>query len=195
VVGYRATALKLLTALLAALAMMVLASCGDETSPRPIKVESVDVSGGDIAVGDEIPTPKRKTVVEIGGLVSNPNQNDAVMIDLATLERMPRLKLRVFEPYEKRKMVFEGVLLSKLLEIAGSDSNANEIHLTALDDYKVDVPLAEIRNTDVLLATKADGKHMSISDGGPTRVIFPPDSGTGRNPDMWIWNVETITVR
>src|ERR671911_798805 len=34
--------------------------------------------------------------------------------------------------------------------------------------------------------TKAYGGHMSIVDGGPTRLIFPSDSDMARNTDMWI---------
>ena len=91
------------------------------------------------------------------------------------LEKMSMVKLRVFEPFEKKEMVFEGVLMSELMKIIGADSSATEVHLTALDDYKIDLPMSALKKADVLLATKADGNHMSIVDGGPTRIIFPPD--------------------
>jgi hypothetical protein len=59
---------------------------------------------------------------------------------------------------------------------------ASELHITALDDYEFTIPLEEIRGTKVLLATKAEGEHMTVADGGPTRIIFSPDSQFGQNP-------------
>ena len=87
------------------------------------------------------------------------------------------------------------LLTSELMEIVGADSSAKQVHFTALDDYKIQLPMSEFEKTDVLLATRANGAHMSVVDGGPTRIVFPPDSELGRNTDMWIWNVDETVVR
>jgi len=187
-----------LAVLAATLGTAVLASCGDEKPAEEVKphtAKSEDVSEGEIGAGDSIPVPEGKRVLSISGLISNSNDADGASLDLATLEKMPRVKIKVFEPFEKKEMVFEGVLMSELMEIVGVDPGANEVHFTALDDYKIDLSMSEFRNEDVLLATRADGAHMSIVDGGPTRIVFPEHSETGRNTDMWIWNVDSMVVR
>ena len=188
--------MKIRTCLLVVAAVLV-AACGEaaESSATAPVTEWENISAGSIQADDAIPAPKDEPILEISGMISKPNASDVISIDLRTLEQMPQVKLRAFEPFEEREITFEGVLMSDLMAIAGADPNATEAHFTALDDYEIDIPVEEFTRTDVLLATKAEGEHMSIEDGGPTRIIFPADSEMGENSDAWIWNVETIVVR
>jgi hypothetical protein len=59
-------------------------------------------------------------------------------------------------------MGFQGVWLADLLDAAGADDEANSLHITALDNYQVDLPFADVRGGGVLLATRT-------GDGGPIR--------------------------
>lgn len=189
--------MRIRNALLVAAAAMIVVACGDapDSSATAPVTEWENISAGTIQAGDPIPAPDREPILEISGLISNPNQSDVLIVDLPTLEHMPLVELRAFEPFENREMTFEGVLMSDLMAIAGVDPTASEAHFTALDDYEIDIPLTEFARSNVLLATKADGEHMSVEDGGPIRIIFPAGSELGENPDAWIWNVETIVVR
>ena len=189
---------KLVPIALIVFALSSFVSCGGKDSPdsnEPALVEREDVSSGEIGPDDAIPLPKDKSVLSITGLISKPNDGKMTRVDLATLGEMPIVQLRVFEPFEKRKVTFEGVLMSDLMEIVGAEASATEVHFTALDHYKVDLSLKEIDSKEILLALKSDGKGMSVVDGGPTRIIFPPNSVSGRNSDMWIWNVKSMLVR
>jgi hypothetical protein len=192
---------KLRSVVLVMAATLVALGCGDAetssaTAPSPAPVsEWRNVSAGTIRTGDPIPTPEDEPVLSISGLVSNTNGSDQITIDLPTLEQLRLVELEVFEPFEKKRIMFEGVLMRDLLEIAGTDTAAREAHFTALDDYEMTIPMEEFSRSDVLLATKADGEHMSVEDGGPTRIVFPPDSAFSENTDAWIWNVEVIVVR
>ena len=78
--------------------------------------------------------------------------------------------------------------------MAGVPDSASKVSLTALDDYKVDFEVADVRSSQMLLATKADGKHMPVDRSGPIRIVFPDSSSLGRNPDLWIWSVSTMKV-
>jgi hypothetical protein len=187
-------------ALVAAISLVVL-GCGNgatssnaASSPTPVS-EWKNVSAGTIRAGDPIPAPEDEPILSISGLVSNTNRSDEITVDLTTLEKMPLIQFEVVEPFEERNMTFEGVPIADLMEIAGAGTGANELHVTALDDYEFTIPLEVIRETKVLLATKAQGEHMTVADGGPTRIIFPPDSQFGQNPNAWVWSVETIDVR
>ncbi|HSK95127.1 MAG TPA: molybdopterin-dependent oxidoreductase [Euzebyales bacterium] len=164
------------------------------STPAPVTAWR-NVSAGTIAGDEPVPTPPADPVLSISGLISNTNDGGELVADLATLEQMPLGQLEVVEPFENRTMVFEGVLMSDLAEIAGVDARATEAHFTALDDYEFTIPLEEIRSKRVLLATSAEGEPMSVEEGGPIRIIFPPDSEFGRNTDAWIWSVTTIDFR
>ena len=78
--------------------------------------------------------------------------------------------------------------------MAGVASLASKVSMTALDDYKVDFKLDDVRSSQMLLATKADGKHMPVDRAGPIRIVFPDSSSLGRNPDLWIWSVASMKV-
>lgn len=178
------------------IALVVVACAGTDSGSDVTPVSDWEVvSAGTIVPGDPVPLPDGEPVLRISGMVSNTNQGNAIELDLATLEQMPLVKLEVVEPFEERTIVFEGVLMSDLMAAVGADPQARETRFIALDDYAIEIPLTEFQRTDVLLATKADGEHMSVDGGGPTRIVFPPDSEFGESSDTWIWSVKTIVVR
>ncbi len=51
---------------------------------------------------------------------------------------------------------------------------ATTLKMTALNDYKVDVPASDAENYDVVVAYKVDGKYMRIRDKGPFCADLPP---------------------
>ena len=50
-----------------------------------------------------------------------------------------------------------------------------EADLVALNDYVVTVPVAELEEDYPIVATRMDGKTMSVRDKGPYWVVFPYD--------------------
>ena len=152
------------------------------------------VDDGTLAAGEEISSPKGEVVLTVSGDIGAANKGKTLELDLASLEQMRRVRLETAEPSLKRRVTFEGVLLSDLLAVADVPDTASTVSLTALDDYKVDFKVADVRSSQMLLATKADGKHMPVDRSGPIRIVFPDSSSMGRNPDLWIWSVASMKV-
>lgn len=94
--------------------------------------------------------------------------------------------------------VYEGVLLIDLLSHAKMEK-CTSIVVTALDDYQIEIPCEDFRKWPVLLATRRDGKTMSVRKKGPTRIIYPKDIGGDiALSDMrsrWIWAIKTISLK
>jgi hypothetical protein len=182
-------------ALVAALAV---AACGGkeeaptQAAPDPSAPQVVD--GGTLAAGEKVSAPKGDVVLTVTGDIGTANKGKKLELDLASLEKMRQVRVEAAEPFLKRRVVFEGVLLSDLLAVAGVPDSASKVSLTALDDYKVDFKVADVRSSQMLLATKADGKHMPVDRSGPIRIVFPDGSSLGRNPDLWIWSVASMKV-
>jgi len=183
-------------ALVAALAV---AACGGKeeapsqaAAPDPSTPRVVDA--GTLAAGEKISLPKGEVVLPVTGDIATANKGRKLELDLASLEKMRQVQVEAAEPFLKRRVTFEGVLLSDLLQVAGVPDSASTVSLTALDDYKVDFKLSDVRSSQMLLATKADGKHMPVDRSGPIRIVFPDSSTLGRNPDLWIWSVATMKV-
>ena len=185
-------------ALVTALAVAACGGGGEEeaapkaATPSPSTPQVVD--DGSLAVGEKIAAPKGEVVLTVTGDIGAANKGSRLELDLASLEQMRRVRLEAAEPFLKRRVMFEGVLLSDLLAVAGVPDTASKVSLTALDDYKVEFKVADVRSSQMLLATRADGKHMPVDRSGPIRIVFPDGSSLGRNPDLWVWSVSSMKV-
>ena len=178
---------------------LAVAACGgkQEEAPQaagPNASSPQVVDDGTLAAGEEISSPKGEVVLTVSGDIGAANKGKTLELDLASLEQMRRVRLETAEPFLKRRVTFEGVLLSDLLAVADVPDTASTVSLTALDDYKVDFKVADVRSSQMLLATKADGKHLPVDRSGPIRIVFPDSSSMGRNPDLWIWSVASMKV-
>ena len=183
----------------AAVAALAVAACGGkEEAAAPSAAPNASapqvVDDGTLAAGEKIGVPKGEVVLTMSGAIGARNKGKTLELDLASLEQMRRVRVEAAEPFLKRRVMFEGVLLSDLLAVAGVPESASKVSLTALDDYKVDFKLADVRSSQMLLATKADGKHMPVDRSGPIRIVFPDSATLGRNPDLWIWSVASMKV-
>ncbi|HEX6756324.1 MAG TPA: molybdopterin-dependent oxidoreductase [Mycobacteriales bacterium] len=146
--------------------------------------------------GQPVPTPTGKPVLTLTGKVSARNRGPTVAFDLAALERIGLVHARLHDPWEKRDIEVRGIRLGDLLAVAGAGANATGLHITALDDYQVDLGMADVRAGGILLATSTgDGRPIEVHDGGPTRVVFLDGVPAGANADQWIWSLKTIEVR
>jgi hypothetical protein len=141
-----------------------------------------------------VPVPAEATVLTIKGNVGAGNVGEDVAFDLPTLEKLGLMSVTTYEPFEKRDIQFTGVRLADVLAAADAPAAATSVHLTALDDYQVDLRVNEVRQGGVLLATLQDGRPIPVEAGGPIRVVFGKGVAAGENPDQWIWSVSTMSV-
>ncbi len=168
------------------LSLMIACGSAPAATVQPAAGES------SLPMGSTLPTPKGKAILTLSG-VAYPNAGQDLKLDLATLDEMPTVDTTVFEPFLKRDVLFEGVLLSDLMGYAGVDGNAT-MTVTALDDYEVVFPLDQMDEASVLVATRADGAAIDVLDGGPTRFIFlDGSSAQGANTDNWVWSLAYVS--
>lgn len=69
---------------------------------------------------------------------------------------------------------YTGVPLLDLLDNAGISEGS--VQATAINDYGVEIPLAEITEDYPIVAYHQDGEPMSVRDKGPLWIIYPFDS-------------------
>ena len=62
--------------------------------------------------------------------------------------------MNVDDPWAKQRMALQGIRLRDLVELARPAAGATTLHVTALDDYQVDLNLADVRADDIFLATR-----------------------------------------
>ena len=140
------------------------------------------------------PAPKGEPVLRIEGVTRGNVSAHVTEVDFATLDQAASKEITIREPFIKRQMTFNGLPMDELLRRAGANPSTRTVRLHALDDYHVDLPVADLRSAG-LLATRADGKKMAIAKGGPIRLVFSGDGKTARDSDNWIWSVNSIRVK
>ena len=183
-----------LTALTTALGLVV--GCGGGSDKKADIAK--EVTPATLHAGDEVPAPVGDVVLTITGDIATTNDGDALSFDMETLEQ---IGLRRYEAYDEvglgKNAVFEGVLMSDLLAVAGVGEDADTIAAAAANDYEVDLPMSDIDKYPVLLATKIDGQHMTVEEFGPLRVVYPSldyEMDPAVYNPRWIWQVTDLDV-
>lgn len=171
-----------------------LAGCGSST-PRNSSGATATTSPGAPTPQAAVPKPAGKTVLRMDGALTRHNVGRSLAFDQKTLDAMATSTATIFEPFVKQDIRFTGIPMSDLLARAGVAPTATKVHMYALDDYKVEFKVSDLTAPGVLLATKADGASIPIGKGGPIRLVFPRDSVAGKNKDVWIWSIDSMTIQ
>lgn len=83
---------------------------------------------------------------------------------------------------------WEGVLVSRLLEMAKVKANASALIFHSLDGYSTNHGLSYVRKTCTLLALKMNGETLPIKHGYPVRLVAP--GMYGYKWAKWIHRIE-----
>jgi hypothetical protein len=182
-----------LTAALIAVVALAGVGCGGTTA-EPYEIVTKGALNADAAIA--VPS---KPVLKLDGNIGTTNDGNTLLLDIPTLERLGLIRYSVDDPWLKREIAYTGVQLSELVRVARPPADATSMHMVALDDYQVDISIADAKRWPIMLATELDGKRMRVSNGGPTRIVFPYGLSSGldelKYKDLWIWNLESITFR
>ncbi|EAR50328.1 Uncharacterized protein conserved in bacteria [Oceanicola granulosus HTCC2516] len=116
---------------------------------------------------------------------------------LEQLEEMPQAEYETTNAFVGEPTTFSGPLLRDLLAEDELPEDA-EITLRAINDYEVDVPLSDAMTYDVIIATRMDGKHMSVRERGPLWVMYPisdhPELEDSIYSSRLIWQLVAINT-
>ena len=187
---------RVVVALIGAGVLALTVACGTgSVAPAPTPAPAV-LRAPDAAAQVAPAAPQGKPLVTLTGRIGATNAEGALRLDQAALDRFGLLAVNVDDPWAKQRTTLQGFRLRDLVDLARPDAGATSLHFRALDDYQVDLNLADVRADDIFLATRnGQGAALTVEDGGPTRVVFA-DGLAGRfSPELWIWNIETIEVR
>ena len=139
--------------------------------------------------------PTGHVILTVMGEISNTNAGDTAQFDMAMLEKLKGRKGEMETPWTEGKVTFEGPLLREILAAVGATGTSLKVR--ALNDYAADVP-AEDAKLDTILATKIDGKPMSIRDKGPLMLVYPFDLNADLFNEKYfsrsVWQIKEIEV-
>lgn len=132
-------------------------------------------------------------ILTVDGEIAGSQTLDLTIEDL---EALGTEKIVTTTPWHARPTTFEGVPMASLLKQVGASGDT--ISVTALNRYRSSIPLSDVRDYGILLALKQDGAYMPVSDNGPIFIVYPFDSHSHIQNEVYhsraVWQVRRITV-
>ena len=140
--------------------------------------------------------PTTDVILTVTGNLQHPNVGTAAQFDLPMLEQLASREGEMETPWTTGKVKFSGPLLKAVLDAAGA--NGAVLTVKAINDYAADVPMEDATKLDTILATRMDGRTMSVRDKGPLFLIYPFDT----HPEIYnekyfsrsVWQIREIEV-
>lgn len=121
---------------------------------------------------------------------------EPIVLDREGLETLPTDSFETSTIWTEGVSKFEGVRISVLLEALGAESGT--VKFTAVNDYAVDIPVADLLENDPIIADKMDGEFMSLRDKGPLWLIYPYDTAAKFQTSVIyarsIWQLDRLQI-
>ena len=122
---------------------------------------------------------------------------NTLALDRTELEAFPQTRIVTTSPYFEGTAEFTGPSLRRVLEFFSLEKESRVV-FRALNDYEVDGNIQELLEMDAIIATRMDGKPMSVRDRGPFWIILPlsdrPELDDQAFHRFMIWQLEGITL-
>ena len=148
---------------------------GLHTAAQPALAETIlSVSGGPDAAGNPVD----------------------MTYDLAALQAMPKSSFETTTMWTEGPQAFEGVALHSLLDMLNVTSG--KVIASAINDYRIEIPLTEITPEAPIIAYLRNGEEMSVRDKGPLWIVYPYDSDPQYQSEVVfsrsIWQLNRIEI-
>lgn len=140
--------------------------------------------------------PKGPVILTISGAVAQPNRDGSAVFDLSMLEGLEGRRVTMETPWTQGEVEFSGPFLREVLEAAGADGS--RLIIRALNGYSAELPISDARDIDTILATRLDGKIMTVRTKGPSMLVYPFDQDRALYNEKYfarsVWQIGEIEV-
>lgn len=140
--------------------------------------------------------PKGRVVLTVSGRIGIRNADKTAEFDMAMLAALPQHTFSTKTPWYPEAHKFTGPLLRDVLAAAGAQGK--NLRAIALNDYKVDLPVADALKFNLVLARLMDDKSMPVRDKGPLFIIYPFDADEALRNERYYsrsaWQLKAIDV-
>ncbi|TDQ44305.1 molybdopterin-dependent oxidoreductase [Tepidicella xavieri] len=140
--------------------------------------------------------PRSEPILTFTGQVGVRNHGQVAAFDMAMLEALPQHRFTTLTPWEDRPITFSGPLLRDVLRLV--QASGQTLRATALNDYRITIPVSDAHRFDVIIATRLNDQPMSVRTRGPLFIIYPfdahPQLRSARYYERSIWQLKAIHV-
>jgi hypothetical protein len=144
----------------------------------------------------DLPAPEGEPMLTITGKISQTNDGEAAVFDLAMLEAMETVTFTTTTIWTDGPQEFTGVPLGVLMEAVGAEGDT--IKATAINDYAVDITREDWSVEGPIVAYRNHGELMAVRHKGPLWVVWPFDMNADFQTEQIysksIWQLDRIVV-
>lgn len=146
------------------------------------------------AWADKLGTPSGSVILTVSGGIAAKNAGDAAQFDLEMLRELGATEFSTSTIWTDGEQRFTGVSLHVLMGALGVKDGT--LRATAINDYTVEIPVADAVPGGPMIAYEMNGNTMSIRDKGPLWVIYPYDQNADYRTEVIysrsIWQLDRI---
>lgn len=141
-------------------------------------------------------TPSGRVILTVSGTIDNTNVDGTAQYDLEMLRALSATSFSTSTIWTEGVHVFTGVPLALLLETLGSSGST--LRAAAINDYEIEMPMADATSPGPILAYEMDGLPMHRRDKGPLWLVYPYDSKPEfRTAEVFsrsVWQLDRIRI-
>lgn len=151
--------------------------------------------GSSSQAAEPLPLPKGPVVLTITGKIEQTNVGGQAQFDMAMLEALGKASFKTKSEVSAVPQLFEGVPLRAVLDRVGAKGKT--MKMSALNDYVSNIPFEDLQ-FEPILATRVDGRVLTVRDKGPLWLVYPRDSykalDDARYDSRWVWQLNKLHI-
>ena len=113
------------------------------------------------------------------------------------MEALPQHSFTTRTPWYDKPMKFTGPLLADVL--AAVKASGTTVSAVAINDYKINIPVADTTRHKVIVARLLDDQPMPVREKGPLFVVYPFDDSSELRSSTYyersIWQLKALDVQ
>lgn len=126
----------------------------------------------------------------------NPGGKKRIVV--AELEDLGVSTVELYDPFEKKKNSYTGVMMEKFVTQYGS-KGVKEVTFIAIDGYQVTFSRTDWTFQKIMVVTRVNDKYMDYENKGPLRIVYPEyDPKKHDSKEIlpkWIWMITDVQFR
>lgn len=144
---------------------------------------------------EPLPRPTGPVILTVSGKIAQTNGAGVALFDKEMLEALGKASYTTRSELSDVPQLFEGIPLRALLERVGAHGNA--LRASALNDYVAIIPIEDLK-FEPILATKVNGRVLTMRDKGPLWIAYPRDAYSAlqdhRYDSRWVWQLNKLHI-
>lgn len=132
-------------------------------------------------------------ILTLGGAIVG----NEVTLTRADFLQFPQYQIVTTTSVTDGPQTFEGFLIRDLLQ--AFDADGDVVVARALNDYQIEIPIADFERFNVIGAMSMGGVPLSPRDKGPIWIVYPrddhPELQDIRYDTRWVWQLVSLHVQ